>query len=56
MEEVAVRTEHEVVMEVEDTCMLIVVGARGIFGQQLKPCLILLFNIIILVTFLHYKL
>jgi hypothetical protein len=52
MEEVAVRADHEVLMEVDDTWMLIVGNPRGILGQELKPCPILLsFNIIMLVTY-----
>jgi hypothetical protein len=47
-EEVDVRAGHEVLMEADDTILLIFGDPQGILNQQLRPCLIRLINIIII--------
>jgi hypothetical protein len=46
LEEVATRTGHEVLLEVDNNISLIVGGSQGILNQQFRPHSIYLLNII----------
>jgi hypothetical protein len=48
LEEVIVRASHEVLMEVDDNCALIVGNPQGILDLQLRPRPMHLLNIIII--------
>jgi hypothetical protein len=49
LEEVIVRAGHKVLMEVDDSILLIVGDPQGIFDQQLRPHQIHLINITFLI-------
>jgi hypothetical protein len=54
LEEVAVRADHKVLIEVDDNIVLIVGDPQGILGQQLWPRSIDLLNTIMIMFIISY--